>query len=40
LRKDRPLLERARAVADDLVDTGGPLQNEVAARFEELEIDA
>jgi ATP-dependent DNA helicase RecG len=40
LRKDRPLLERARALADDLVDTGGPLGDEVTARFEELEIDA
>ncbi len=29
LRKDRPLLERARAVADELVDAGGPLSDEV-----------
>jgi len=40
LRKDRPLLERARALADDLVDVGGPLSDEVAARFEEVEIGA
>jgi len=29
LRKDRPLLERARALADELVDVGGPLRDEV-----------
>src|SRR5205085_2422540 len=29
LRKDRALLERARALADDLVDVKGPLQDEV-----------
>jgi len=40
LRKDRPLLERARALADDLVDVDGPLRDEVAARFEDLQIDA
>ena len=40
LRKDRPLLERARALADDLVDVNGPLRDEVAARFEDLQIDA
>src|SRR5215218_4189440 len=33
LREDRPLLERARALADDLVDVPGPLADEVAARF-------
>jgi ATP-dependent DNA helicase RecG len=37
LREDRPLLERARAVADALADTGGPLADEVAARFAEVE---
>jgi ATP-dependent DNA helicase RecG len=40
LRKDRPLLERARAVADELVDAEGPLSDEVTARFEQLEIGA
>jgi ATP-dependent DNA helicase RecG len=29
LRKDRPLLERARALADELVDVDGPLRDEV-----------
>jgi ATP-dependent DNA helicase RecG len=29
LRKDRPLLERARALADQLVDVDGPLRDEV-----------
>jgi ATP-dependent DNA helicase RecG len=38
LRKDRSLLERARAIATDLVDAEGPLSDEVAARFERLEI--
>ncbi len=28
LREDRPLLERARAVADELAETGGPLMEE------------
>jgi ATP-dependent DNA helicase RecG len=37
LREDRPLLERARAVVDELVDTPGPLADEVAARFAEVE---
>ncbi len=40
LRKDRPLLERARALADELADAPGPLLDEVAARFEDLEIGA
>jgi ATP-dependent DNA helicase RecG len=40
LRKDRPLLERARALADELVDVAGPLHDEVAARFEGPEIGA
>jgi ATP-dependent DNA helicase RecG len=33
LRKDRPLLERARALADELVDAGGPLHDEVERLF-------
>ena len=33
LRKDRPLLERARAVADELVDAEGPLSDEVERAF-------
>jgi ATP-dependent DNA helicase RecG len=33
LRRDRRLLERARAVADDLVDTEGPLSDEVERAF-------
>jgi ATP-dependent DNA helicase RecG len=40
LRKDRPLLERVRALAHELVDVGGPLSDEVAARFEQVEIGA
>jgi ATP-dependent DNA helicase RecG len=40
LRKDRPLLERARAVADELQDAGTPLGDEVTARFQEVEIGA
>jgi ATP-dependent DNA helicase RecG len=33
LRKDRPLLERARELADELVDAGGPLHDEVERLF-------
>jgi ATP-dependent DNA helicase RecG len=33
LRADRPLLERARAAAQDLVDHEGPLDDELAALF-------
>jgi ATP-dependent DNA helicase RecG len=33
LREDRPLLERARAVADELVDAQGPLRDEVERIF-------
>jgi len=33
LRKDRPLLERARALADELVDVEGPLSDEVERIF-------
>ncbi len=34
LRKDRPLLERARALADDLAGQEGPLRDEAEARLE------
>jgi ATP-dependent DNA helicase RecG len=37
LREDRPLLERARAVADDLAEVPRPLADEVAARFADVE---
>jgi ATP-dependent DNA helicase RecG len=37
LREDRPLLERARTVADELADAPGPLADEVAARFAAVE---
>ncbi len=37
LRKDRPLLERARAVADDLVDVTGPVADDVARAFPEVD---
>ena len=37
LRADRPLLERARAAADELVDYEGPLVDEVARLFGEKE---
>jgi ATP-dependent DNA helicase RecG len=40
LREDRGLLERARALADDLVDTGGPLADEVEARFAAADLSA
>jgi ATP-dependent DNA helicase RecG len=33
LRRDRPLLERARALADQLVDVDGPLRDEVERLF-------
>jgi ATP-dependent DNA helicase RecG len=38
LRRDRPLLERARALADELVDVEGPLRDEVDARFAGLTL--
>jgi ATP-dependent DNA helicase RecG len=38
LRRDRPLLERARALADELVDLEGPLRDEVEGRFEGLTL--
>jgi ATP-dependent DNA helicase RecG len=40
LRKDRPLLERARAVADDLVDAEGPLSDEVERAFAGRDLSA
>jgi ATP-dependent DNA helicase RecG len=40
LRADRPLLERAREAARELVDAGGPLQDEVDARFADVQVTA
>jgi ATP-dependent DNA helicase RecG len=40
LREDRPLLEEARAVADDLVDAGGPLADEVERIFSAADLSA
>jgi ATP-dependent DNA helicase RecG len=40
LRKDRPLLERARAIADELVDIEGPLSDEVDRVFAGLDLSA
>jgi ATP-dependent DNA helicase RecG len=40
LRKDRPLLERARALADELVDAEGPLSDEVEQAFSERDLSA
>jgi ATP-dependent DNA helicase RecG len=40
LRRDRPLLERARARADELVDHEGPLADEVGERFAAIEREA
>jgi ATP-dependent DNA helicase RecG len=40
LRKDRPLLERARALADDLVDVDGPLRDEVERVFAGRDLSA
>jgi ATP-dependent DNA helicase RecG len=40
LRKDRPLLERARQVADELVDVEGPLADEVDLRFAGRDLSA
>src|SRR5439155_26920920 len=36
LRADRPLLERARAAARELIDVEGPLHDEVDARFADV----
>ena len=40
LRKDRPLLERARVLADELVDAGGPLSDEVERAFADGDLSA
>ncbi|MDQ2968161.1 MAG: ATP-dependent DNA helicase RecG [Actinomycetota bacterium] len=40
LRKDRSLLERARAVAGELVDAGGPLSDEVERTFADRDLSA
>jgi ATP-dependent DNA helicase RecG len=40
LRQDRALLERARAVADELVDVEGPLSDEVDRVFAGLDLSA
>ena len=40
LRRDRPLLERARSLAADLVEDEGPLADEVAQRFAAVEREA
>jgi len=40
LRKDRPLLERARVIADELVDAGGPLSDEVERAFAGRDLSA
>ena len=40
LRKDRPLLERARTLADELVDTDGPLTDEVERVFAGRDLSA
>jgi ATP-dependent DNA helicase RecG len=36
LRQDRPLLERARSLADELVDVTGPLADEVESAFSQV----
>jgi ATP-dependent DNA helicase RecG len=40
LRKDRPLLERARVLADELVDVDGPLRDEVERVFAGRDLSA
>jgi ATP-dependent DNA helicase RecG len=40
LRRDRPLLERARALADELVDVKGPLLDEVERVFDGRDLSA
>jgi ATP-dependent DNA helicase RecG len=40
LRKDRPLLERARVLADELVDAVGPLSDEVERAFADRDLSA
>jgi len=40
LRRDRPLLERARSLAPDLVEDAGPLADDVEKRFATVEPEA
>jgi ATP-dependent DNA helicase RecG len=40
LRRDRPLLERARVLADELVDLDGPLRDEVERVFADADLSA
>jgi ATP-dependent DNA helicase RecG len=40
LRKDRPLLERARVLADELVDAAAPLSDEVERAFADRDLSA
>jgi ATP-dependent DNA helicase RecG len=40
IRKDRALLERARELAEALADRGGPLDDEIDARFADLDVAA
>ena len=40
IRRDRELLEHARAVADSLAETSGPIDEEVDARFRALDAAA
>jgi ATP-dependent DNA helicase RecG len=40
LRRDRPLLERARTLADELVDVVGPLRDDVERVFEGRDLSA
>ncbi len=40
IKRDRPLLERARAVAEELVDSEGPLSDEVERVFAGLDLSA
>jgi len=40
LRRDRPLLERAREFADELVDVQGPLHDEVVRLFADADLSA
>jgi ATP-dependent DNA helicase RecG len=40
LRRDRPLLERARLLADELVDLDGPLRDEVERVFADADLSA
>jgi ATP-dependent DNA helicase RecG len=40
IRRDRELLERARAVADELAVTSGPIDEEVDARFRAVDAAA